>query len=162
MNIVGDYVAKCVATSFTEGSSENTMYKKAASDWNQLGSHMYPAITVNNRTIRGRLTPDNIFEAVCASFSTEPKACRKWQSMNDVPVPDYQHPGINARTLGLIMLTLIIVNCIIIAIYRKYLQDEMQQEMKVTVTSAVSQYVALSNIPGMDGNKNNTTGSFDA
>lgn len=45
-------------------------------------------------------------------------------------MPEYQTTGINFRTLLIIMLVLVCVNIIIIALYRKYLQKEMQKDMK--------------------------------
>jgi hypothetical protein len=46
-----------------------------------------------------------------------------------------------------LIIGLVIVNVIIILCYRKYLQKELDQDMKMGVQSAVSQYVALSQVP---------------
>jgi len=47
----------------------------------------------------------------------------------------------------MIIMGLFIVNLIIIFAYRKYLNKELDKDMKIQVTSAVSQYVALSQVP---------------
>jgi hypothetical protein len=144
---------KCVEGTF-EGDSmsldDNSVLKDHANEWQLLGTHLSPAMVINNRTFRGRLTPDNVFEAICASFNHEPKQCRKWQEMEGIPIPRGQSTGITQRTLFYLILILISVNVIIILAYRRYLNNEMQRDMKLQVSSAVSQYVALSQIPELD------------
>ena len=129
---------------------DNSVLKDHANEWQLLGTHLSPAMVINNRTFRGRLTPDNVFEAICASFNHEPKQCRKWQEMEGIPIPRGQSTGITQRTLFYLILILISVNVIIILAYRRYLNNEMQRDMKLQVSSAVSQYVALSQIPELD------------
>jgi hypothetical protein len=48
------------------------------------------------------------------------------------------------------MAILVLINICIIFFYRKYLQKEMNADMNQQVTSAVSQYVALSKIPELN------------
>ena len=105
---------------------------------------------INNRTLRGNLTPDNVFEAICAAFSKEPPECKKWQEEEGIPMPEYQTAGVNARTLLIIMVVLIIFNVGIILLYRKVLQRELRRDMKTQVSSAVSQYIALSQHPELE------------
>jgi hypothetical protein len=57
---------------------DNVVLRKTASEWQEYGSYLYPALTINDRTFRGRLNPENVFEAVCAAFRHEPKQCRVW------------------------------------------------------------------------------------
>ena len=119
---------KCVEGTF-EGDSmsldDNSVLKDHANEWQKLGTHLSPAMVINNRTFRGRLTPDNVFEAICASFNHEPKQCRKWQEMEGIPIPRGQSTGITQRTLFSLILILISVNVIIILCYRRYLNNEM-------------------------------------
>ena len=104
---------------------DNSVLKDHANEWQKLGTHLSPAMVINNRTFRGRLTPDNVFEAICASFNHEPKQCRKWQEMEGIPIPRGQSTGITQRTLFSLILILISVNVIIILCYRRYLNNEM-------------------------------------
>jgi hypothetical protein len=48
------------------------------------------------------------------------------------------------------ILGLIVVNVVLIFCYRRYLNKELKNEMNVQVSSAVSQYIALSNIPELE------------
>jgi hypothetical protein len=82
-------------------------------------------MVINGKTFRGRLNPDNVFEAICASFQHEPKQCKKWQEMEGIPIPRGQSTGISQRTLFMLILTLIIVNVLIILAYRRYLNSEL-------------------------------------
>ena len=116
-------------------------------DWTNYGHNLIPSVTINKKTFRGRLTPDNVFEGICASFVSEPHECRVWQEELGIEVPRGQATGINERVLFYLILGLVLINVIIILAYRKYLQRELDADMKVGVQSAVSQYVALSQIP---------------
>lgn len=119
---------KCVLGTF-EGvdpsSDDNSVLRESSSEWQKYGTHLSPAMVINSRTFRGRLTPDNVFEAICASFSHEPKQCRKWQEMEGIPIPKGQSTGITQRTLFTLILILISVNIIIILAYRRYLNNEL-------------------------------------
>ena len=55
---------------------------------------------------------------------------------------------------------LLAVNVCIILIYRRNLNKEMKDEMAVNVTSAVNQYVALSQIPEL--NQTRTSASAES
>ena len=48
------------------------------------------------------------------------------------------------------ILGLVVVNVVLIICYRRYLNKELKNEMNVQVSSAVSQYIALSNIPELE------------
>jgi hypothetical protein len=90
-------IETCVKDSF-EGddfsSSDNSVLRASAIEWQKFGTHLSPSIVINDRTFRGRLNPDNVFEAICAAFSHEPKACRKWQEIEGIPIPRGQSTGI--------------------------------------------------------------------
>lgn len=101
-------------------------------------------MVINGKTLRGHLTPNNVFEGLCAAFKSEPSACKSFQEKEGIQIPAYQSSGINTGTLVLIMMALLAVNVCIILIYRKNLNKEIKDEMTVNVTSAVNQYVALS------------------
>ena len=58
-----------------------------------------------------------------------------------------QSSGIKQKTLFMLIIALILINALIILAYRKYLQKEMETDMKIQVSSAVSQYIALNQIP---------------
>ena len=81
---------KCVISTF-EGSDvsmdDNSVLRDSSAEWQKYGTHLSPAMVINGKTFRGRLNPDNVFEAICASFKHEPKQCRKWQEMEGIPIP---------------------------------------------------------------------------
>jgi len=61
-----------------------------------------------------------------------------------LPTPNIVSNSVTNRTVFLIILVLFVVNLIIIFAYRSYLNKELDKDMKIQVSSAVSQYVALS------------------
>ena len=133
---------------------DNRVLRESAAEWQEYGTFLYPAMVINDRTFRGRLNPENVYEAVCASFRHEPKECRAWQQQEGIPIPKGQSTGINTKTLFILILVLIFVNISIILLYRRYLQNELKKDMNMQVSSAVSQYIALSKIPELESINN--------
>lgn len=74
-------VDECVDDTFMTkdiDKSDNVVFAQFESEWKDYGHNLYPSIVINGKTFRGRLTPDNVFEAICASFENEPRACMAW------------------------------------------------------------------------------------
>lgn len=143
-------IDKCVADTF-EGTNyqedENYVFSQFAEEWRMYGHNLYPSVVLNSKTFRGRMTPDNVFEAICASFQDEPRECRAWQIQEGIALPVGQSTGITQKTFFEIVVVLILINLSVIIVYRKWLNRELEKDMKLQVSSAVSQYVALSKIP---------------
>ena len=57
---------------------DNFLLREMLSEWNDLGTHLYPSLVINNITFRGQLNPFNAFEAICAGFKDLPEECTKW------------------------------------------------------------------------------------
>ena len=111
-------------------------------------------MVINGMTFNGRMTPDNVFEAICASFKVEPRQCRRFQKQHHLPTPRLISNSLTNRTVFLIILVLFVVNLVIIFAYRSYLNKELDKDMKIQVSSAVSQYVALSQVPELQNQGN--------
>lgn len=65
-------------------------------------------------------------------------------------VPRTESTGINNKTLMYLIIVLVACNVVVIAVYRHLLNKELEDEMTIQVSSAVSQYVALSQIPELN------------
>ena len=141
LGILPDVIEKCLMDTF-EGpdpeEDDNLLFHQFTSEWQEQGVGLYPGVVINGKTFRGRMTPDNVFEAVCAAFQTEPKSCRIWQDKMSIPIPVGQSTGINQLTLLYIVLAMLLVNVSIILGYRHYLIRELKRDMDVQVKSAVS------------------------
>ena len=83
LTINTELVKKCVKSTFFESIensnnddySDNFILRKFQKEWMEYGTLMYPALVINKMTFHGSLTPQNAFEAICASFNEEPKEC---------------------------------------------------------------------------------------
>lgn len=81
MDINTDVIKQCVKETFMGSDftiNDNLVLKAAAEDWSALGSQLYPQMVINGMTFNGRMTPDNVFEAICASFKVEPRQCHRF------------------------------------------------------------------------------------
>uniref|UniRef100_A0A7S3MUI4 Vacuolar sorting receptor thioredoxin-like domain-containing protein n=1 Tax=Strombidium inclinatum TaxID=197538 RepID=A0A7S3MUI4_9SPIT len=145
----------CVDKSFgwKEGQSrpdfsteDNTVLADDLQQWRNYGTHLYPSVVINDETFRGQLNPYNVFEDICESFSVTPKPCKKWIEREGLMVGYREDSGISGQVVAFIIGIMIVVNGLLIVLYRRCLKQEMEDDMKVQVNSAVSQYVALSQI----------------
>ena len=144
IGITFEQTMECVQTSF-QGSNfqqdDNTILKEEAASWKEYGSAYWPAIVINDRTYRGDMVPDNVLNALCSAFSEEPSFCTKFKEEEGLA---FTPEGITGNILILVVVFLIVVNIVLILIYRKCANREMKDDMQLQVNSAVSQYFALS------------------
>lgn len=140
-----DYAAttQCVLSTFEDGDTtrDNRVLKEDAQQWRTLGAGYWPSIVINNRTYRGDLVPDSVFNAICAGYTTEPAACKKFKIEASMPP---ETDGITGSVLMAVVVMLVLVNVALICLYRRCTQKELKQNMPMQVNSAVSQYFALS------------------
>lgn len=151
-----DWVDKCVEASFERNNDEpeadydkhdNMYLRDMADDWKKYGSHIQPSLVINDVTFRGQLSPFNAFEAICAGFAPGhmPHRCKKWLHMEGIELTE-EDDGVDTQTLLIIIGILVFVNAVLIFLYRRWVQQEIKEDMKIQVSSAVSQYVALSQV----------------
>lgn len=110
------------------------MLKIDFEDWREYGSAYWPAVIINDRTYRGDLVPDNVLNAICATFTDEPDYCIEFEESIGYVTPK----GITGNVLIGIVILLVLVNIILIFIYRKCSNKEMNEDMQLQVNSAVS------------------------
>jgi len=155
-----DKVDKCVHESFeTTGAGpdyskdDNKILREMQENWNNLGSHLYPSVVINGVTFRGQLSPYNVFEAICAGYRDTPTECVNFMyqeglsplfNTGEMAAEVSKRNGVRQTTFMGIIALLVVGNIILVLAYRKCLQKEIQDDMKIQVSSAVSQYVALS------------------
>lgn len=135
--------------------SENKVLKEMRSNWSKLGTHLTPSVVVNDVIFRGQMNPDNIFEAICSGFKDMPHGCTKWMVKEGIIENPKALEGVSTSELLVIIGVLVFINLILICVYRSTLNSEIKKDMKVKVSSAVSQYIALSQMPEL--NENNET-----
>jgi hypothetical protein len=69
----------CVKSTFSGSNyaqDDNKVFKEDSEAWKTYGTGYWPSIVINDRSYRGDLIPDNVFNALCSSFSSEPDACK--------------------------------------------------------------------------------------
>lgn len=151
-------IDKCVVESFTGADAtkdDNVLYAEWAEEWRDYGHNLYPSLVINGVIFRGRLTPDNAIEDICSSFNTMPKECRYWYEDENIPLPKGVSTGIRLEALLLIILILTCCSIAVIMIYKRWLQRDLERGMKQQISSAVSRYIALSNIPELRQSQSN-------
>jgi hypothetical protein len=131
-------------------ADDNYVLRQMQEEWNAYGTHLFPSAVLNNITFRGAVNADSVFEAACSIPESLPNGCERWLN----GAGRVEHIG-NIRNmkiskkkeaLMIIVAVLVCVNLIFFYYYRKNMQEEAARDVKIQVSSAVSQYVALSQI----------------
>ena len=91
-------------------------------------------LTINGMTFRGQLTPDNAFEAICASFGHEPRKCRRFQLRHGIPVIGLKSNGVSNKVMLILVIVLVIINVILMLVFRHVLNKELKAEMDEQVS----------------------------
>ena len=94
--------------------------------WQQFGTNSYPSITINNLSFRGQINPDNVFEAICASYLQMPYGCSKWLEYEGIPYKKNVKKTVSTKELIMIVGTLIAFNIVLVYYYRKSLKNELK------------------------------------
>jgi hypothetical protein len=151
VNIKPKDIDKCVRSSF-EGKDEtladNTFLREEKFGMIEKGVIFYPAIYINNQNFRGDLEADELMDALCSGFTNKPNACIEWQrrfedNQEGTTKRRRRHRGMSVLTLILLMGTMAGLLALVLYLYRRWVRQEMAQEMKRQVNSAVGQYFAL-------------------
>lgn len=101
------------------------------------------------------MNPDNVFEDICYGFKHMPSYCRKLLKQEHLLVNSGK--GVSSKELGIVLGVILVINFVLFLVYRKYLNDELDHEMKMQVSSEVSRYVALSQIKDLSNPDANST-----
>lgn len=128
----------CVTSSF-EGSNpvkdDNRILRAESEAWKEYGTAYWPSVVINDRTYRGDLVPDAVFNAICAGFNDEPSACTNFKiEAGIVKEPE----GITGNALIIVVVVLVLVNLLLIWAYRRCTNKEIKDDMQLQVNSAVS------------------------
>ncbi len=141
-NLKYEDTEECVKMSF-EGSNfqkdENTLLKAEAEEWKAYGSAFWPALVINNRTYRGDLISDNVATAICSSFTSPPYYCETVFSNEPiVGEPLVARNGVTKNVLISVVVFLVLVNILLLFLYRRCANREVKDQMQMQVNSAVS------------------------
>ena len=143
-------VDKCVMDSFDDPSrpetSQNVLLLEERNLWRESGVFFQPSLQINNQTYRGDIEVAPVMSAICAGYREWPKPC--WPVF-DTPKhrsrsSDDSDGGLNVWTIIIIIVASLLCLILILYLYRRWIRREVNHEMKLQVSNAVSQYIALS------------------
>jgi len=122
--------------------------------WQEYGTLYWPSVVINKRTFRGDLTAENVLEDLCANYEEKPQSCIDFYKLEKIPYQAKQKARTSVETvvtksisgplLATIITVLVLVNIFLIIAFRRCTKKEMERDLDMQVSSAVSQYVALS------------------
>ena len=147
-------VQECiVASGGLEGNVNNTLFQKQQARIDELGVILIPSLFINQAPIRGSLTFDTTFEAICAGYATgyEPEICKQCRTCTQdmhgcvkrggTCADDFftQDGGVSLPFFATSFLSLtLIFLCYGYVVYRR-----QQQAMAHQVREIMAQYVPL-------------------
>jgi hypothetical protein len=104
-----------------------------------MGIHTWPVIIINDMVFRGALDPETVFSAICSAYSTDHFFCEKHSKTTHID------SEVKTSTFVKIAIGLILLNIVLLLIYRIHARKELNKDMSFQVQSTVSQYMALKN-----------------
>ena len=115
-----DDTQKCVNNTFSRSGDYNSANEKLKAEkarWKQYGAAYWPMISINEKTFRGDIIPDNVIEDICSSFISPSSSCVAFMQTHGLPqaVPSDK---VNAKVLIWVIVILILLNFILICLYR--------------------------------------------
>ena len=139
---------KCVNTSFlgaSQSKDDNTILRANADQWTEYGTMFWPAVTINQSTMRGDITPENVLEDICANLKVKPQVCLDFYKDENIAytLPEAPKNDLSVELLVAIVVLLVLVNVGLILAYRRCVKKEMERDMGFKVGSAVSEYISL-------------------
>jgi hypothetical protein len=102
--------------------------KADAEKWKALGSAYWPTIVINERTYRGDMIPDTVMSALCSAFNSEPSYCSAFREEIGTPLAG-TGSGVTRNVLLMIVIFLVVLNVLIILLYRRCQNRELKQNM---------------------------------
>lgn len=148
---------QCVIDSFSTDkkgqwgniTTTNKMIEKDVEYWAKYGSNLFPSIVINNQTYRGQLETQAVMNALCASFNTPPKICRKLLAADDIEhnvVIGMVKLNGGYRTHHVVGICLVFTLGLMVVLYcyRRHAKRQMKVQMNTQIETAVNHYVTLS------------------
>lgn len=144
-------MTKCIHESFNVTVFSELMYNnqnklleedfEVKKIWNVK---MFPTIMVNNKTIHGAWSAQNLFEAICAGFEVKPPICTHFFS----PGEKSDSNDFSYGTIFFIILLVIALNILIIYVCRKYIVRRIHErvdnvDIDGRINNVVNSYLAL-------------------
>ena len=97
-----------------------------------------PTIVINEKPYRGEITAFSIIEAICSDYMEEDPKCAKYLIddpwiIPEEPTVDYGHHkgGISVGTLVAIIIVVLVINLVILFLYRRCQRKEIDKEMQL-------------------------------
>eukprot|EP01017_Pseudomicrothorax_dubius_P025019 TRINITY_DN2666_c0_g2_i4.p1 TRINITY_DN2666_c0_g2~~TRINITY_DN2666_c0_g2_i4.p1 ORF type:complete len:467 (-),score=91.83 TRINITY_DN2666_c0_g2_i4:111-1511(-) len=144
VGISNDVIEQCIKESF-KGElvrSDNDKLEKERELFKNMNIPFWPALIINQVTYRGNLEdPEEVFDAICASFTKAPEICELYYNPADPSLWHYLSLVLIAVAVFGVFLYMIVI------IYKKRLRKELSKQMESHITTAVSQYVAMKDMP---------------
>ena len=169
--IDGKKIAQCMEDSGgVDGDKDNNKLKSEIDEQRNMGVVLVPTSFVNEAQVRGAMSADNIFEAICSGYAegTKPEICQKCDKCPDIgdcvsnkgtcaagPVPTDGTAKVSAHTFASSMFIMI---CLFMGAGYWY-YNRTREEMREQVRGILAEYMPLED-SGDDGGSPRNGGQF--
>jgi hypothetical protein len=107
---------------------------------------LFPTVMVNNKTINGAWTAENLFEAICAGFINKPSPCNMFFTPGSQQ--ENQSEDFSAGTILFLVILIILLNIAIIYVCKRYIIKKIHErvdnvDINGRINNVVTSYLAL-------------------
>jgi hypothetical protein len=110
-------------SNYRSASTENSIIHAEIEYMQNYGTNLYPSVQINNKTYRGQIENESVFNALCAGFTDAPRVCKSYLSGPETK------KAISMKVITSIIAVVILINLIVVIAYRRHAKREMNQEM---------------------------------
>lgn len=117
------------------GNSDNLILNEEYVNWNNSNIMYYPAMVINNITIRGKLQASVVFNTICNGFNETPINCYN----------DYHQDKSSVSTFSVLMLIfLIVITSIGICLWSiRKSKKRMYESIDQIINARITQYQSM-------------------
>jgi hypothetical protein len=148
-----DKIQACVLKSFNVDkendlllNNENNLLEQDYEVKTKWNVKMFPTVMVNNRTILGAPSAENLLEAICAGFITKPTPCLIF--FNPSVMIDTSNGDLSFGFIVFIIFLIILLNLALIYVCKRYIIKRLHErvdnvDINGRINNVVSSYLAL-------------------
>jgi hypothetical protein len=117
------------------GQNDNSILNEEYLSWKASRIMYYPAMVINNRTIRGKIEAPIVFNTICNGFNETPINCYN----------DYQKDkgGVSVFTLLMLIVLIVLVSTGIIYWSIRKSRKSMYENIDFIINARITQYQSM-------------------
>ena len=143
-------IKRCVDNSFEGGQDRlldnNSLLEVQRKTFKRRGIQVWPSIVLDGSLYRGNVLPaNNVYEAVCESFSVLPDSCVNYFQSKKEGIAIYHEVDQThlKSIIGWIIAIAFVIFIVALFLYRRWVKRELMRDLNNRLNTRISDYMAM-------------------